>query len=83
MGGGGQGGGVEQTFLTLLDALLSSFGVPGGAGDPSGGARMENPGRSPPLVVYAPGSSGGGPLYPSHLVSRDEGKLTETRCQSG
>lgn len=50
MGVGGGGGG-EQTFLTLLDAPLSSFGVPGGGGDPRGGARMENPGRSPPLVV--------------------------------
>ena len=75
-----RGGG--QTFLTLLDAPLSSFGVPGGGGDFSGGTRMENlgPPTSSCLRAWILWDE---PLYPSLLVSWDEGKLTETRGQSG
>lgn len=48
MSGGGRGG---ESFLTLLDAPLSCFGVSGGGGDPRVGTRMESLGCTPPPIV--------------------------------
>ena len=41
----------EGSFLPLLEAPLSCFGVWGRGGDPSAGTRMKRPECAPPLII--------------------------------